>query len=149
MRSVVKESGKLLSGDSADLQKALLYLYSVSILFMKKRTDFLVIGTGLAGLSFALKAAEHGKVCVVTKANLEETNTQYAQGGIAAVTYEPDSYEKHISDTLIAGDGLCNEDVVRQVVKDAPAQIEELIRWGASFDKKSNGEYDLAREGGH
>ncbi len=116
---------------------------------MKKRTDFLVIGTGLAGLSFALKAAEHGKVCVVTKANLEETNTQYAQGGIAAVTYEPDSYEKHISDTLIAGDGLCNEDVVRQVVKDAPAQIEELIRWGASFDKKSNGEYDLAREGGH
>ncbi|MFC2081352.1 L-aspartate oxidase [Bacteroidota bacterium] len=116
---------------------------------MKKTVDFLVIGTGLAGLSFALKAAEHGKVCVVTKASLEETNTQYAQGGIAAVTYEPDSYEKHISDTLIAGDGLCDEEVVRQVVKDAPAQIEELIRWGASFDRKSNGEFDLAREGGH
>ena len=116
---------------------------------MKKKVDFLVIGTGLAGLSFALKVADHGKVCVVTKAKLEETNTSYAQGGIAAVTYEPDSYEKHISDTLIAGDGLCNEEVVRQVVKDAPAQIEELIRWGASFDRKSNGEFDLAREGGH
>ena len=116
---------------------------------MKKKVDFLVIGSGLAGLSFALKVAEHGKVCLVTKTYLEETNTQYAQGGIAAVTNEPDSYEKHISDTLIAGDGLCNEDVVRQVVKDAPLQIEELIRWGASFDKKSNGEFDLAREGGH
>jgi L-aspartate oxidase len=116
---------------------------------MKKKVDFLVIGTGLAGLSFALKVAEHGKVCLVTKTNLDETNTRYAQGGIAAVTYEPDSYEKHIADTLIAGDGLCNEEVVRQVVKDAPAQIEALINWGASFDRKSNGEFDLAREGGH
>jgi L-aspartate oxidase len=116
---------------------------------MKKKVDFLVIGTGLGGMSFALKVAEHGKVCLVTKTLLEETNTHYAQGGIAAVTYEPDSYEKHISDTLIAGDGLCNEEVVRQVVKDAPVQVEELIRWGASFDRKSNGEFDLAREGGH
>ncbi len=116
---------------------------------MKKKVDFLVIGTGLAGISFALKVAEHGKVCLVTKTTLEETNTHYAQGGIAAVTYEPDSYEKHISDTLVAGDGLCNEAVVRQVVKDAPAQVEELIRWGASFDRKSNGDFDLAREGGH
>lgn len=116
---------------------------------MKKTVDFLVIGSGLAGLSFALKVAEHGKVCLVTKAELEETNTHYAQGGIAAVTYEPDSYQKHIEDTLIAGDGLCNEEVVRQLVKDAPAQIDELINWGADFDKKSNGEFDLAREGGH
>jgi len=116
---------------------------------MKKKVDFLVIGSGLAGLSFALKVAEHGKVCIVTKSELEETNTQFAQGGIAAVTYEPDSYEKHISDTLVAGDGLCNEEVVRQLVNDAPAQIDELIRWGASFDKKLNGEFDLAREGGH
>jgi len=116
---------------------------------MKKKVDFLVIGSGLAGLSFALKVAEHGKVCIVTKSELEETNTQFAQGGIAAVTYEPDSYEKHISDTLVAGDGLCNEEVVRQLVKDAPAQIDELIRWGASFDKKLNGDFDLAREGGH
>jgi len=116
---------------------------------MKKKVDFLVIGSGLAGLSFALKVAEHGKVCIVTKARIEETNTHYAQGGIAAVTNETDTYEKHISDTLVAGDGLCDEQVVRQLVKDAPAQIEELIRWGASFDKKSNGEFDLAREGGH
>ncbi len=116
---------------------------------MKKESDFLVIGTGLAGLSFALKAADHGKVCVLTKTNIEETNTQYAQGGIAAVTYEPDTYEKHIKDTLVAGDGMCDEEVVRQVVNDAPAQIEELIRWGASFDRKSSGEFDLAREGGH
>jgi L-aspartate oxidase len=116
---------------------------------VKKKVDFLVVGSGLAGLSYALKVAEHGKVCLVSKTRLEETNTQYAQGGIAAVTYEPDSYEKHIRDTLIAGDGLCNEAVVREVVKDAPEQIEELIRWGASFDKTSDGEFDLAREGGH
>jgi L-aspartate oxidase len=116
---------------------------------MKKEVDFLVIGSGLAGLSFALKVADHGRVCLISKTNIEETNTQYAQGGIAAVTYEPDSYEKHIEDTLIAGDGLCNEEVVRNLVRDAPEQIEELIRWGASFDKKSNGEFDLAREGGH
>jgi L-aspartate oxidase len=116
---------------------------------MKKEVDFLVIGSGLAGLSFALKVADHGKVCLISKTNIEETNTQYAQGGIAAVTYEPDSYEKHIEDTLIAGDGLCNEEVVRNVVRDAPAQVEELIRWGARFDRKSNGEFDLAREGGH
>ncbi len=116
---------------------------------MKKKVDFLVIGSGLAGLSFALKVAEHGQVCIVTKTHIEETNTQYAQGGIAAVTYEPDTYEKHISDTLVAGDGLCDEQVVRELVRDAPKQIDELIRWGASFDKKSNGEYDLAREGGH
>ncbi|KPL26521.1 MAG: L-aspartate oxidase [Bacteroides sp. SM1_62] len=116
---------------------------------MKKEVDFLVIGSGLAGTSFALKVADHGKVCLISKTNIEETNTQYAQGGIAAVTYEPDSYEKHIQDTLIAGDGLCDEQVVRNVVRDAPAQIEELIRWGARFDKKSNGEFDLAREGGH
>ncbi len=116
---------------------------------MKKEVDFLVIGSGSAGLSFALKVADHGKVCVISKTSIEETNTQLAQGGIAAVTYEPDSYEKHIEDTLIAGDGLCDEDVVRNLVRDAPAQIEELIRWGAQFDKKSNGEFDLAREGGH
>ena len=116
---------------------------------MKKTVDFLVLGSGLAGLSFALKVAEHGKVCLITKTELEETNTHYAQGGIAAVTYEPDSYDKHISDTIVAGDGLCNEEVVRQLVKDAPAQIEELINWGASFDRKSNGDFDLAREGGH
>ena len=116
---------------------------------MEKKVDFLVLGTGLAGLSFALKVAEHGTVCLVTKTRLQETNTRYAQGGIAAVTHQPDSYEKHIEDTLIAGDGLCDEKVVRMVVSEAPAQIEELIHWGAQFDRNSAGEFDLAKEGGH
>jgi L-aspartate oxidase len=116
---------------------------------MEKKYDFLVIGSGLGGLSFALKAAEHGSVCLITKAELEETNTRYAQGGIAAVTYEPDSVEKHVEDTLVAGDHLCNEEVVRMVVREAPEQIRELIHWGTKFDKQSSGKYDLAREGGH
>jgi len=116
---------------------------------MEKRYDFLVIGSGLGGVSFALKVASKGKVALVTKTELEETNTRYAQGGIAAVTYEPDSYKKHVQDTLVAGDGLCNEEVVRMVVKEAPAQIEELIEWGTQFDKQSDGRYSLAREGGH
>jgi L-aspartate oxidase len=116
---------------------------------MELQYDFLVIGSGLGGLSFALKAAKHGKVCLITKSGLDDTNTRYAQGGIAAVTYEPDSYEKHVKDTLIAGDNLCSEDVVRMVVQEAPKQIRELIHWGTKFDKESNGKYDLAREGGH
>jgi L-aspartate oxidase len=116
---------------------------------MEKKVDFLVIGTGLGGLSFALKVAEFGKVCIITKTNLEETNTSYAQGGIAAVTYMPDNYEKHIKDTLVAGDGLNNEEVVRMVVSEAPAQIDTLINWGTQFDRESTGKYDLAREGGH
>ena len=116
---------------------------------MKKNYDYLVIGSGLGGLSFALKVAEHGSVCLITKSELEETNTRYAQGGIAAVTYEPDSHEKHVEDTLVAGDHLCNEEVVRMVVTEGPAQIHELIQWGTEFDKESDGKYDLAREGGH
>jgi L-aspartate oxidase len=116
---------------------------------MQKKYDFLVIGSGLAGLSFALKVADNGKVAVLTKTRLEETNTSYAQGGIAAVTYEPDDYKKHIQDTLIAGDGLCKEEVVKMVVKNAPEQIKELIRWGTNFDHEKDGKFDLAREGGH
>jgi L-aspartate oxidase len=116
---------------------------------MEKKYDFLVIGSGLGGLSFALKAAEHGTVCMISKTEMDETNTRYAQGGIAAVTYEPDSAEKHVEDTLVAGDHLCNEEVVKMVVKEGPEQIRELIQWGTNFDKKSSGEYDLAREGGH
>src|SRR6056300_821806 len=116
---------------------------------MVKNYDFLVIGSGLGGISFALKVAEHGSVALITKSFLEETNTRYAQGGIAAVTYEPDSYEKHVEDTLIAGDHICNEEVVKMVVKEAPEQINELIQWGTKFDKSSSGKYDLAREGGH
>lgn len=116
---------------------------------MKKYYDFLVVGSGLAGLSFALKVAHKGKVAILSKSMLSETNTSYAQGGIAAVTYAPDDYEKHVSDTLIAGDGLCNEEVVRLVVKEGPKQIDELINWGTEFDREKDGRFDLAKEGGH
>ena len=116
---------------------------------MFKETDFLVIGSGIAGLSFALKVAEHGKVILISKTCLEESNTKYAQGGIAAVTYEPDNIEKHVEDTLIAGDKFCNREIVEMVVKEAPAQIQQLIDWGVSFDRNEKGAYDLGREGGH
>ncbi|MBN8696207.1 MAG: L-aspartate oxidase [Bacteroidetes bacterium] len=116
---------------------------------MKKKVDFLIIGSGVAGLSYALKVAPYGKVCMVTKANEDESNTKYAQGGIAAVMVGTDSYEKHIQDTLIAGDGICDEEVVRMVITESTERVKELIEWGAQFDKNEKGEYDLAREGGH
>jgi L-aspartate oxidase len=115
-----------------------------------RKTDFLVIGSGIAGLSFALKAAKKGKVLVLTKVNTDETNTKYAQGGIAAVfDPETDSFEKHINDTLIAGDGLCDREIVEIVVKEGPDRIRGLIEYGANFDKQDDGDYDLTREGGH
>jgi len=116
---------------------------------MKHKVDFLIIGSGLAGLSFALKVAPYGKVCIVSKTTLDETNTRYAQGGIAAVFDAGDSYEKHVNDTLIAGDGLCDEMVVRMVVREGPAQIRQLVEWGTQFDRTEDGAFDLAREGGH
>jgi L-aspartate oxidase len=116
---------------------------------MRHEVDFLVIGSGLAGLSFALKVAPYGKVCLVSKTTLDDTNTRYAQGGIAVVIDEGDSYEKHVADTLIAGDGLCNEEVVRMVVREAPEQIKQLINWGTEFDRNGDGAFDLAKEGGH
>lgn len=116
---------------------------------MSKKIDFLIIGSGIAGLSYALKVAAHGKVCIVTKSSIDETATKYAQGGIAAVMYNPDNYEKHIQDTLIAGDTLCNEEIVRLTISESTARIEELIEWGANFDKTISGKYDLAKEGGH
>jgi L-aspartate oxidase len=117
------------------------------------QTDFLVIGSGIAGLTFALKAAQRfpdKKILVITKTQVDETNTKYAQGGIAGVTdFEKDSFEKHIEDTLISGDGLCNKQVVEIVVKEGVDRIQELIEWGAQFDKESDGDYKLGREGGH
>lgn len=117
---------------------------------MNKQKDFLVIGSGIAGLTYALKVADAGTVCVVTKDLPEESNTSYAQGGIAGVWEEPDSVQKHIDDTLDAGAGLNNEKIVSIVVKEAKERIEELIQWGTRFDKdKKTGKYDLAKEGGH
>tara|TARA_R110000868_G_scaffold37111_6_gene131442 strand:- start:24917 stop:26491 length:1575 start_codon:yes stop_codon:yes gene_type:complete len=113
------------------------------------KSDFLVIGTGLAGLNFALNAAEHGSVLVVTKNEMMEANTRYAQGGIAGVmNLEEDSFENHISDTLIAGDGLCDKEAVELMVKSAPKLIQELIDYGVKFTDKEE-ILDLGREGGH
>src|SRR5690606_35759112 len=114
-----------------------------------RHVDFLVIGSGIAGLSFALKAAERGKVLIVTKSNEDESNTKYAQGGVAAVVDKSDSFEKHIIDTQIAGDGLCHVNIVENVVKEAPERIKELIDYGTNCDKVDEEHYDLAREGGH
>ncbi len=111
--------------------------------------DFLVIGSGIAGMSYALKVAAHGKVAVIAKNSLEDANTFYAQGGIASVTNPWDNFEKHIADTLDAGAGLCDKTVVEKVIREAPAQIKELISWGVDFDKDDKGNFDLHREGGH
>ncbi len=119
---------------------------------MEIKTDFLIIGSGIAGLSLAIKAADLGTVAVITKKEEMESSTNYAQGGIAAVTDIHDSFESHISDTLECGAGLCREDVVRFVVTEGPRRIEELIDWGVSFTKAENSGgtlYDLGREGGH
>jgi L-aspartate oxidase len=116
---------------------------------MTKKVDFLIIGSGIAGLSYALTVASKGSVCIVTKSKAEESSTNYAQGGIAAVMYKPDSYEKHVQDTLIAGAGLCDEKIVRITIMESTARIKELIRWGTHFDKNISGKYDLAKEGGH
>ncbi|HJZ41421.1 MAG TPA: L-aspartate oxidase [Bacteroidales bacterium] len=116
---------------------------------MDHQYDFLIIGSGLAGLTYALKVAAHGKVAIVTKASLSNTNTSYAQGGIAAVSGDVDNFDKHIQDTLIAGDGLCNRKVVEMVVREAPVHIQQLLTWGTDFDREISGKFDLNREGGH
>jgi L-aspartate oxidase len=116
-------------------------------------TDFLVIGSGIAGLTYALKVANQfpdKKVTVITKTTADETNTKYAQGGIAVVNdMQQDSFEKHIEDTLIAGDGLCNRKIVEIVVKEGPERVNEIIEWGAQFDKEKDGDYKRSKEGGH
>ncbi|MBQ4033517.1 MAG: FAD-dependent oxidoreductase, partial [Paludibacteraceae bacterium] len=116
---------------------------------MVRKFDFLVIGSGIAGMSFALKVADKGKVAILCKTQLEEANTALAQGGIASVTKATDKFENHIKDTLIAGDGACDEEVVRMVVENAPEQIKQLVEWGVDFDKDENGNFDLHKEGGH
>src|SRR3954465_2166852 len=117
-----------------------------------KQYDFLVIGSGIAGLSFALKAAEHGSVAVVTKRRGSDTNTAWAQGGVACVTSDEDSFELHVRDTMDAGAGLCDEEVVRTMVTEGPARIQELINLGLQFDEREvsgHRELDLGKEGGH
>ena len=116
-----------------------------------QETDFLVIGSGIAGLSYALKVAAHGRVTIVTKKKIQKTNTALAQGGVAAVFGEDDSFDLHMDDTHRAGDGLCTPDVVERVVKNGPRRIRELVELGARFNKKGDGPFDFAmgREGGH
>ena len=119
---------------------------------MIRKFDFLVIGSGVAGMSYALQVAEsgRGRVALVCKTNIEEANTAKAQGGVASVTnLEVDNFQKHITDTLIAGDYISDRRAVEQVVKRAPEGIHRLVQWGVNFDRKENGEFDLHREGGH
>ena len=119
---------------------------------MIRKFDFLVIGSGVAGMSYALQVAEsgRGRVALVCKTNIEEANTAKAQGGVASVTnLEVDNFQKHITDTLIAGDYISDRRAVEQVVKRAPEGIRRLVQWGVNFDRKENGEFDLHREGGH
>lgn len=119
---------------------------------MEIKTDFLVLGSGIAGLSFAIRAAELGTVAIVTKKEKSESNTNYAQGGIAAVYDSQDRFEYHIRDTLICGAGLCKKDVVEFVVREGPQRVQELVDWGVEFTRAAPGSstlYDLGREGGH
>ena len=115
--------------------------------------DFIVLGSGIAGLSFALKAAQKGSVAIVTKRSSSDSNTAWAQGGVACVMTGEDSFDLHVRDTLAAGAGLCHEDVVRSIVTEGPTRIAELTRLGVHFDQRENGngtmEHDLGREGGH
>ena len=119
---------------------------------MVYKYDFLIIGSGVAGMSYALKVARahKGKVCMICKTSLDEANTSFAQGGVASVTnLEVDNFDKHIQDTMIAGDYISDYKAVKQVVTMAPEQIKELVQWGVNFDKQQDGKFDLHREGGH
>ena len=114
----------------------------------KMSFDFLVVGAGVAGLRAAITLAEQGTVLVVAKDTIEESSTEYAQGGIAVALSDDDNFSLHLQDTLLAGDGLCFEEAVEALVQEGPARIEELLAWGANFDKE-NGQFMMAREGAH
>ena len=117
---------------------------------MTRNFDVLVVGSGIAGLSFALKVAARGhRVAILTKKTSAESNTNRAQGGIAVVMSDTDDFESHVRDTLAAGDGLCDETVVREIVRDGPARVQELVDIGLRFSRDKEGNYDLGREGGH
>ncbi len=117
---------------------------------MVYKYDYLVIGSGIAGMSYALKVAKSGRVALICKTTLEEANTFLAQGGVASVTNTMvDNFDKHIEDTMVAGDFLSDREAVEKVVREAPSQIKELIDWGVDFDKNEKGDFDLHREGGH
>jgi len=117
---------------------------------MPRTFDVLVVGSGIAGLSFALKVAQHGwRVAILTKKTSAESNTNRAQGGIAVVLSKTDNFESHVRDTLVAGDGLCDEGVVREIVREGPARVRELIDLGLQFSRDDRGNFDLGREGGH
>ena len=111
--------------------------------------DFVVVGTGVSGLIFALEASQHGSVAVITKRSSEKSNTAWAQGGICCVADDEDSFESHIADTVDAGAGLCDHDVVKAIVESAPSAIEKMVNIGVQFDKNSSGKYELGKEGGH
>lgn len=117
------------------------------------KADVLVIGSGISGLSYAIKVSEkmpEAKIIIVTKADEDESNTKYAQGGLAVVTdFDNDNFEKHIEDTMRAGDGENKRDVVEMVIKEGPARFQELVDWGTHFDKEKDGDFKLGREGGH
>src|SRR5579871_4765075 len=112
------------------------------------QTDFIVIGSGIAGLRAAIDLAEAGRVTVFTKAQITESNSMYAQGGIAAAIGQNDSIEKHYEDTIAAGAGLCDEHAVRVLVEEGPSEIDRLLGWGADFEKDGR-TLSLSREGGH
>ncbi len=119
---------------------------------MIRKFDFLIIGSGVAGMSYALKVAQSGKgkVALICKTTIDEANTDKAQGGVASVTnLKVDNFEKHIHDTMVAGDFISDPAAVEQVVRNAPKGIADLVKWGVNFDRNEDGEFDLHREGGH
>ena len=142
----ITELKKLIPTKTKKVLSNFIILYiSNDMSFMVKEYDFLVIGSGIAGMSYALKVADQGSVALICKTELEEANTFYAQGGIASVTnLKVDDFDKHIQDTLIAGDWLNNAEAVARVVRGAPSQIEALVNWGVQFDKDKQGEIGRA-----